>query len=230
METPADSILVAEDEPMVADVVCRYLTRDGFSVLHAADGEQAVQLAGQYSPDLVILDLMLPRMDGLEVFRKLRDIGPVPVIIVTAKGEEADRIVGLELGADDYVTKPFSPRELVARVRAVLRRTGRNGVAQGLILRAGALIIDPARRTVSVDGTSVDLTAKEFDLLLFLARHPGQVFTRDHLLDRVWDFHYYGDASTVTVHIHRLRNKIEPDPLRPRHLRTVWGVGYKFEA
>jgi two-component system, OmpR family, response regulator ResD len=230
MNTPAASILVAEDEPTVADVVGRYLIRDGFRVVQASDGEQALLLAQQHSPDLVILDLMLPKLDGLEVFRRLRDIGPVPVIIVTAKGEESERIVGLELGADDYVTKPFSPRELVARVRAVLRRSARNGVSEGLILRAGGLVIDPARRTLSVDGRPVDLTAKEFDLLLFLARHPGQVFARDQLLDRVWDFHYYGDASTVTVHIHRLRNKIESDPLRPRYVRTVWGVGYKFEA
>jgi two-component system, OmpR family, response regulator ResD len=230
MNTPAASILVAEDEPTVADVVGRYLIRDGFRVVQASDGEQALLLAQQHSPDLVILDLMLPKLDGLEVFRRLRDIGPVPVIIVTAKGEESERIVGLELGADDYVTKPFSPRELVARVRAVLRRSARNGVSEGLILRAGGLVIDPARRTLSVDGRPVDLTAKEFDLLLFLARHPGQVFARDQLLDRVWDFHYYGDAATVTVHIHRLRNKIESDPLRPRYVRTVWGVGYKFEA
>ncbi|MEX2426575.1 MAG: response regulator transcription factor [Thermomicrobiaceae bacterium] len=230
MDSPNACVLIAEDEPMVAGVVARYLTRDGFRVHHASDGEQAMQLAEQHSPDLVILDLMLPKLDGFEVFRRLRAIGPVPVIIVTAKGEETDRIVGLELGADDYVTKPFSPRELAARVRAVLRRTTQNGVTEGLTIRSGSFTIDPARRTLSIAGRSIELTAKEFDLILFLVRHTGQVFTRDQLLDRVWDYHYYGDASTVTVHVHRLRNKIESDPLRPRYLRTVWGVGYKFET
>lgn len=223
-------ILIAEDEPTVSDVVSRYLAREGFNVLQAWDGESAVELAREHPPDLVVLDLMLPKMDGFEVFRELRRHGPVPVIIVTAKGEETERILGLELGADDYVTKPFSPRELVARVRAVLRRANRNGVSQGMTLRARSLSIDPNRRTLTVDGEPVELTAKEFDLLVFLARHPGQVFTRDQLLDQVWDFHHFGDASTVTVHIHRLRNKIEPDPMRPTYLRTVWGVGYKFEA
>lgn len=230
MSTPSASILIAEDELTVADVVGRYLVREGFSVLQAGDGESALHLAQEHMPDLVILDLMLPKMDGLEVFRRLRERGPIPVIIVTAKGEETDRIIGLELGADDYVTKPFSPRELVARVRAVLRRSMHNGVTEGLILRAGPLSIDSTHRTLTIEGTSVELTAKEFDLLLFLARHPRQVFTRDQLLDQVWDVHYYGDASTVTVHIHRLRSKIEADPLRPQILRTVWGVGYKFEV
>jgi two-component system, OmpR family, response regulator ResD len=223
-------ILIAEDEPTVSDVVSRYLAREGFNVLQASDGESAVKLAREHPPDLVVLDLMLPKKDGLEVLRELRRHGPLPVIIVTAKGEETERILGLELGADDYVTKPFSPRELVARVRAVLRRANRNGVSEGMILRAGSLSIDPNRRSLTIDGEPVELTAREFDLLVFLARHPGQVFTRDQLLDRVWDFHYFGDASTVTVHIHRLRNKIEPDPMRPTYLRTVWGVGYKFEA
>lgn len=230
MDALPTRVLIAEDEPMVADVVSRYLTRDGYAILQAGDGERAVALAEEHTPDLVILDLMLPKLDGLEVFRRLRALGPVPIIIVTAKGEESDRIVGLELGADDYVTKPFSPRELVARVRAVLRRTASQGAGQGLMVRAGPIAIDPARRTVSVEGSPIELTAKEFDLLLFLVRHPGQVFTRDQLLDHVWDFNYFGDPSTVTVHIHRLRSKIEPDPLRPRYLRTVWSVGYKFEA
>jgi two-component system, OmpR family, response regulator ResD len=230
VNAPNTQILVAEDEVTVADVVSRYLTREGFSVLRAGDGESALRLAQDHAPDLIILDLMLPKLDGLEVFKRLRERGPVPVIILTAKGEETDRIIGLELGADDYVTKPFSPRELVARVRAVLRRSVHDGVTEGLMLRAGSLTIDPGRRLLTVDGKSVDLTAKEFDLILFLVRHPKQVFTRDQLLDQVWDFHYYGDASTVTVHIHRLRNKLESDPLRPQILRTVWGVGYKFEV
>jgi two-component system, OmpR family, response regulator ResD len=223
-------ILIAEDEPTVSEVVTRYLAREGFNVQQAPDGESALKLAREHPPDLVVLDLMLPKVDGLEVLRELRRHGPLPVIIVTAKGEETERILGLELGADDYVTKPFSPRELVARVRAVLRRANRNGVSQGMILRAGSLLIDPNRRSLTIDGEPVELTAREFDLLVFLARHPDQVFTRDQLLDRVWDFHYFGDASTVTVHIHRLRTKIEPDPMRPTYLRTVWGVGYKFEA
>lgn len=223
-------ILVVEDEPMVADVVGRYLRRDGFDVLTVGDGETALSAARDYAPDLVILDLMLPKIDGLEVCRTIRAQSSVPIIVVTAKGEETDRIVGLELGADDYVSKPFSPRELVARVRAVLRRTRQPAARSGIDVRIGPLVIDPAGRGVTIDGEAVALTAKEFDLLWFLVRHGGQVFTRTQLLDQVWDYTYFGDESTITVHMHRLRAKIEPDPERPRYLKTVWGVGYKFEA
>jgi DNA-binding response OmpR family regulator len=225
-------ILVVEDEPMVADVVSRYLRRDGFQVLLAADGQAALDIAREQSPDLVLLDLMLPKIDGLEVCRRLRASSQVPIIVVTAKGDETDRIVGLELGADDYVSKPFSPRELVARVRAVLRRAKpmTNGATTGETLHVGPLEVDPAGRSAMIDRQPVELTAKEFDLLWFLMRHAGQVFSRTQLLDQVWDYDYFGDESTVTVHIHRLRTKIEPDPVRPRYLKTVWGIGYKLEA
>jgi len=225
-------ILIVEDEAMVADVVSRYLRRDGFQVLLAADGQAALDIAREQSPDLVLLDLMLPKIDGLEVCRRLRAGSQVPIIVVTAKGDETDRIVGLELGADDYVSKPFSPRELVARVRAVLRRSkpALVGATTGVALRVGPIEVDPAGRSATVEKQPVELTAKEFDLLWFLARNAGQVFSRTQLLDQVWDYDYFGDESTVTVHIHRLRTKIEPDPVRPRYLKTVWGVGYKLEA
>jgi two-component system, OmpR family, response regulator ResD len=174
---------------------------------------------------------MLPKIDGLEVCRRLRAESNVPIIVVTAKGDETDRIVGLELGADDYVSKPFSPRELVARVRAVLRRTRQPVVVSAeTALRVGPIAIDPAGRQATIRNEPVELTAKEFDLLWFLVRNAGQVFTRTQLLDQVWDYEYFGDESTVTVHIHRLRSKIEPDPVRPRFLKTVWGVGYKLES
>jgi len=225
-------ILIVEDEAMVADVVSRYLRRDGFQVLLATDGQAALDIAREQSPDLVLLDLMLPKIDGLEVCRRLRAGSRVPIIVVTAKGDETDRIVGLELGADDYVSKPFSPRELVARVRAVLRRSqpSSNGATPGAALRVGPIEVDPAGRSATINHQPVELTAKEFDLLWFLARNAGQVFSRTKLLDQVWDYEYFGDESTVTVHIHRLRTKIEPDPVRPRYLKTVWGVGYKLEA
>jgi DNA-binding response OmpR family regulator len=224
-------ILIVEDEAIVADVVSRYLRRDGFQVVIASDGQAALEIAREQSPDLVLLDLMLPKIDGLEVCRRLRAVSSVPIIVVTAKGDEADRIVGLELGADDYVSKPFSPRELVARVRAVLRRTKQtapSAVTEGTV-HVGPILIDPAGRYATVENEPVELTAKEFDLLWFMVRNVGQVFSRTQLLDQVWDYEYFGDESTVTVHIHRLRSKLEPDPVRPRYLKTVWGVGYKLE-
>ena len=223
------TILLVDDEPMVTDVVERYLRREGFQVLLAADGEAAVATARESAPDLIILDLMLPKIDGLTAFRQIRSHSSVPVIILTAKGEETDRIVGLETGADDYIAKPFSPREVVARVKAVLRRAGRAAApASGDSIRFDQLLINPRTRDVHVDRRKVELTAKEFDLLWFLASNPGDVFTRAQLLDQVWDFQYAGDASTVTVHIRRLRTKIEADPDHPRYIKTVWGVGYKF--
>ncbi|MCH8346002.1 MAG: response regulator transcription factor [Chloroflexi bacterium] len=223
------TILLVDDEPMVTDVVERYLRREGFQVLLAADGEAAVATARESAPDLIILDLMLPKIDGLTAFRQIRSHSSVPVIILTAKGEETDRIVGLETGADDYIAKPFSPREVVARVKAVLRRAGRAAApASGDSIRFDQLLINPRTRDVHVDRRKVELTAKEFDLLWFLASNPGDVFTRAQLLDQVWDFQYAGDASTVTVHIRRLRLKIEADPDHPRYIKTVWGVGYKF--
>jgi DNA-binding response OmpR family regulator len=224
-------ILVVDDEPRILEVVQKYLVREGFQVATARDGEAALSTFGQNNPDLVVLDLMLPKVDGLEVFRRLRTKSTVPVIMLTAKGEETDRIVGLELGADDYITKPFSPRELVARVKAVLRRATAAtlaGVGERPIAH-GELRVDPRARSVEVQDKPIELTSKEFDLLWFLAVHPGQVFTRTQLLDHVWGYEFYGDASTVTVHVRRLREKIEPDPAEPRYIITVWGVGYKFE-
>lgn len=226
-------ILVVDDEHIVTEVVARYLIREGFSVRTASDGEEALRLAREEPPDLVVLDLMLPKLDGLEVCRRLRAESAVPIIMLTAKGEETDKIVGLTLGADDYLAKPFSPRELVARVQAVLRRAGAAPAeprAGRDALRFPGLSIDLRTRAVEVRGRRIDLTPREFDLLSFLAGNAGQVFTRDQLLDQVWDFHFGGDASTVTVHIRRLREKIEEAPMRPRHVKTVWGVGYKFEA
>lgn len=223
------TILLVDDEPMVMDVMERYLRREGFQVLLAADGEAAVATARESAPDLILLDLMLPKIDGLTAFRQIRSHSSVPVIILTAKGEETDRIVGLETGADDYIAKPFSPREVVARVKAVLRRVGRaTPPASGDSIRFDQLLINPRTRDVHVDRRKVELTAKEFDLLWFLASNPGDVFTRAQLLDQVWDFQYAGDASTVTVHIRRLRLKVETDPDHPRYIKTVWGVGYKF--
>jgi DNA-binding response OmpR family regulator len=223
-------VLVVDDEPMVRDVLARFLAKEGFVVDTAEDGEAALAALDRNSPDLVVLDLMLPRIDGLEVFRRIRDRGPAAVIMLTAKGEETDRVVGLELGADDYVTKPFSPREVVARVRAVLRRSGMKVAGpQADVLVFDDLEIDGGRRTVCLSGEPVRLTRKEFDLLYFLASRPGTTFARSRLLEEVWDFAWDGDSATVTVHIRRLREKIEADPSNPTHLVTVWGVGYRFE-
>lgn len=222
-------ILLVDDEPMVTDVMERYLRREGFQVLLAADGEAAVATAQESAPDLILLDLMLPKIDGLTAFRQIRSHSSVPVIILTAKGEETDRIVGLETGADDYIAKPFSPREVVARIKAVLRRAGGAAApASGDSIQFDQLLINPRTRDVHVDRRKIELTAKEFDLLWFLASNPGDVFSRAQLLDQVWDYQYAGDASTVTVHIRRLRIKIEADPDHPRYIKTVWGIGYKF--
>ncbi|RMG92215.1 MAG: DNA-binding response regulator [Chloroflexi bacterium] len=228
---PAE-ILVVDDEASVVEVVSLYLRREGFSVRVAKDGLQALAALEERLPTLVILDLMLPRVDGLEILRRLRqDEGvSVPVIMLTARGQETDRIYGLELGADDYVTKPFSPAELVARVKAVLRRAGREkGRLEERPLHFPDLTIDPVTRQVIVRGQPVELTATEFNLLYFMASHPHQVFKRDQLLENVWGFSEYVDPSTVTVHIRRLREKIEANPGEPCWLLTVWGVGYKFD-
>ena len=224
---PASSVLVVDDEPMVREVLARYLAAEGFVVALAADGVEAIARFDDATPDIVLLDLMLPKIDGYEVFRQIRERSSTPVIMLTARGEETDRIVGLDLGADDYVTKPFSPREVVARVRAVLRRT--SGVSDAGPIRVGDLDIDPERREVLLHGGPVKLTRKEFDLLYHLAGSPGVVFTRTQLLEDVWDFAWDGDSSTVTVHVRRLREKIEEDPSEPKHIVTVWGVGYRFE-
>jgi len=225
-------VLVVDDELIVTEVVGRYLRREGFEVTITADGEKALAQARQWSPDLIVLDLMLPGVDGIEVCRALRKESRVPIVMLTARGEEVDRIVGLELGADDYVVKPFSPRELVARIKAILRRAASQPTAQmqGDGIRFKDFSLNPRTRAVEVNSRAVELTAKEFDLLYFLAAHPGQVFTREQLMNDVWDYTYAADASTVTVHVRRLREKIESDPVRPRFIKTVWGVGYKFEV
>jgi DNA-binding response OmpR family regulator len=221
------TVLVVDDEPIVREVVIRYLERDGFETLEAADGDAARTLLLAATPDLVVLDVMLPGTDGLELCRWIRGRSDLPVILLTARGEESDRIVGLELGADDYVTKPFSPRELAARVRTVLRRAGGRGDAQER-LGFGEIELDGAAREVTRAGVHLRLTAKEFDLLWFLARNPGRVFSRDQLMSSVWGYASALDTGTVTVHIRRLREKIESDPSNPRHLQTVWGVGYRL--
>jgi DNA-binding response OmpR family regulator len=221
------TVLVVDDEPIVRDVVVRYLQRDGFDTLEAADGETARELIETESPQLVVLDVMLPGIDGLSLCRWIRSRGELPVIMLTARGEEADRIVGLELGADDYVTKPFSPRELAVRVRTVLRRTASAPAAAERLVFDG-LVVDARAREVEVDGRTLRLTAKEFDLLFFLASNPREVFSRDQLMESVWGYAAALDTGTVTVHILRLRSKIERDPKSPRRLETVWGVGYRF--
>lgn len=228
--TEKQRILVVDDDPTISEVVARYLEREGYDVDVASDGEEALAKGMSGNPDLVVLDLMLPKLDGLEVFRLLRAEDSVPIIMLTAKGEETDKLVGLSLGADDYITKPFSPRELVARVKNVLRRSGQPRTHEGDSLRFQDLHISPKTRQVRARGTEVELTAKEFDLLLFLAQHPRQVFSREQILNEVWDYIYVGDTSTVTVHIRRLREKIEADPAKPRYILTVWGIGYKFQG
>ena len=224
-------ILVVDDQKVVTEVVERYLRLEGYEVSLAFNGAEALRLVQEWVPDMIILDLMLPAVDGLEVCRQIRKDNQVPIIMLTARGEEADRVVGLELGADDYIVKPFSPRELVARVKSVLRRTSWGSVqADGGTLRFDQLTINPRTRIVTNGGEKAYLTGKEFDLLLFLALNHDQVFTREQMMDKVWDYTYASDPSTVTVHIRRLREKIEVDPVKPRYIKTVWGVGYKFEG
>lgn len=234
------NILVVDDEMTVRDVVRRYLEHEGYRVSEAGTGTDALAYLKEQRPDLIVLDLMLPGVDGFAITRTLRDSSEyaplstesdIPIIILTARTSEVDRIAGFELGADDYVVKPFSPRELVARVKAVLRRSaGASSESDEKPITLADLGIDPRSREVKVRGTSVVLTAKEFDLLLFLARHSHQVFSRTQLLNQIWGYEFYGDESTVTVHIRRLREKIEANPAEPSYIQTVWGVGYKFEA
>jgi DNA-binding response OmpR family regulator len=223
-----ETVLVVDDEPIVRDVVVRYLERDGFRTLTAADGDVARTLIEETEPSLVVLDVMLPGTDGLALCRWIRSRSSLPVILLTARGEEADRIVGLELGADDYVTKPFSPRELAARVRSVLRRSNGSALPRETIA-FGDVELDGSSREARTGGSLVQLTAKEFELLWFLASHPRHVFSRDQLMARVWGYESAVDTGTVTVHMRRLREKIEADPSHPRHLHTVWGVGYRLD-
>ena len=225
------NILIVEDEASIAEVVSLYLKRAGYEVQIASDGKQAMNILERKIPDFVVLDLMLPEVDGLSLTRWLRDRSDVPIIMLTARREEIDRITGLEMGADDYVVKPFSPQELVSRVRAVMRRLGREQTEAEpeRNLSFADLAINPRSRVVSIKDMPIELTVKEFDMLYLLARHPKQVFTREQLLERVWGGAQYIDPGTVTVHVRRLREKIEADPSHPARLVTVWGVGYKFE-
>jgi DNA-binding response OmpR family regulator len=224
------AVLVVDDEPIVLDVVSRYLERDGHRVVTAASGDEARTKIEDERPDLVLLDVMLPgETDGLALCRWIRSTSELPVILVTARGEESDRIVGLELGADDYVTKPFSPRELATRVKTVLRRV-RPGVPLQTSVAVGALVIDAAKHEVLRDGDPLQLTAREFELLWFLASNSNNVFSRDQLMHRVWGYSSALDTGTVTVHMRRLREKVERDPSHPQLLETVWGVGYRLRA
>jgi len=224
------TVLIVDDEPTIVEVVARYIERAGYETLEAADGLEALRLAELHGPDLIVLDVMLPGADGIEVMRRLHEAPgkQVPVILLTARGEESDRLVGLRRGADDYVVKPFSPAELVARVDAVLRRVSPPADEAPPPIEVGPLRIDPAMRTVELDGEEISLTQREFDLLAYLGAHPGQVFSRDQLMDAVWDFPFYDDTSTVTVHVRRLRAKLGDDPSQPRFIETVWGVGYRL--
>ncbi|HWV85633.1 MAG TPA: response regulator transcription factor [Capillimicrobium sp.] len=231
MPQPRGHVLVVDDEPTIGEVVSRYLERAGYAARVALDGPQALAEHERLAPDLVVLDLMLPGLDGLEVMRRIRarDAGRrTAIILLTAKGEEIDRVVGLGQGADDYVVKPFSPAELVARVQAVLRRTSAPAPVDGP-LEFDGLRIDERAHRVTLDGEEVALTQREYDLLVFLARHAGEAFTRVQLMDRVWRYSWYSDTATVTVHIRRLRTKLERDPAAPRWIQTVWGVGYRFQ-
>ena len=225
------SVLVVDDEPTIGEIVARYLDRAGYETHIAVDGPGAMEAFERVNPDLIVLDLMLPGIDGLEVMRRMREGRErrTAIILLTAKGEESDRVIGLRLGADDYVVKPFSPAELVARVDAVLRRID-TVPAHEPSMQLDGLTIDPAGRRAHVDGEELQLTQREFDLLVFMARHPGQAFTRNQLMDHVWQYSFYSDTSTVTVHIRRLRAKLEVNPEQPRWIQTVWGVGYRFAA
>lgn len=223
-------ILLVDDEPNIREIVGLYLRCEGYTVVEATDGDEALELYRRHRPDLVILDLILPKLDGLEVCRRIQSEGRVPLIMLTAKGEEEDRVLGLNAGADDYVVKPFRPRELMARVAALLRRAdeARTVPVNGRALAFDGLRIDPGAREVVVRDAPVTLTAREFDLLYYLVSHPGETFTRDQLMEAVWDHAFAADSSTVTVHVRRLREKLEADPRQPRYLQTVWGVGYQF--
>lgn len=224
-------MLLVEDDPTVADVVVQYLSKSGFGVTHVADGVTAVSAARAVEPDILVLDLMLPGIDGLEVCRQVRAEQDVPIVMLTALGAESDRVLGLEVGADDYITKPFSPRELVLRVQSVLRRSGSAPTTdrRAATLRDGDLEVDTAARQASRGGRPLTLTTREFDLLAFLLTNPGQAFSRADLLDKVWGWSF-GDQSTVTVHVRRLREKVEPTPAEPRRLVTVWGLGYRWDS
>jgi len=222
-------ILAVDDDPKIIKVLQHTLSREGLKVVTASNGEEALQMARQYSPDLVLLDIMMPGMDGFETFQKLKEQRDIPVIILSARSDEVDRLVGFRMGVDDYQTKPFSPAELALRVKAVLRRVGEQRFTREQVLRFGSLTLDYGRRVVELNGRKVDLTPKEFELLWIMASNPNRVFSKTHLLDKIWDSSFYGDDNTVTVHIRKLREKIEKNPSKPAYIKTVWGTGYKFE-
>ena len=239
MSNQSAKILVVDDAPDIVDIVQLYMKNAGYEVLTATDGPSALRALRDEMPDLVVLDLMLPGVDGLEITKRVRAVDNTPIIMLTARREESDRVLGFELGADDYVVKPFSPQELVGRVKAVLRRTMNaasaepSGASQGT--QAQEIVLENIRinqttHAVQAYGKDLNLTPKEFELLWFLAKHPQQVFNRAQLLEQVWGETDYLDPSTVTVHIRRLRDKLEPDAANPRHIQTVWGVGYRFET
>nr|WP_312337467.1 response regulator transcription factor [Anaerospora hongkongensis] len=226
-----EKILVVDDDARILKIVKHCLEKEAFQVVTAVDGESALNMVKQEQPSLVVLDLMLPKLNGYDVCRALTDQYSIPIIILSAKGDELDRIVGFRLGVDDYMTKPFSPTELVLRVQAVIRRVqGCRKSQENQVLVCGELTIDHGTRTVSVEGKPVSLTSTEFELLWLLAGSPQQVFTRMQLLNKIWQSDYQGDENTVTVHVRRLREKIEPNPAEPRYIRTVWGIGYKFSC
>lgn len=223
-------ILAVDDDPKILKILQHTMGKEGFEVVTASSGEEALQKAKQFPPDLVLLDIMMPGMDGFETFQKLKAQREVPVIILSARTDEVDRVVGFRLGVDDYQTKPFSPTELALRVKAVLRRLGEQKANHEQLLKFGELALDYGKRIVMVNSSKVELTPKEFELLWLMASNPNQVFTKVHLLDKIWDSSFYGDDNTVTVHIRRLREKIETDPSSPVYIKTVWGTGYKFEC
>ncbi|MFB9275817.1 response regulator transcription factor [Cohnella cellulosilytica] len=227
-----ERVLVADDEANITDVCRRYLEREGYQVMTARDGQEALEIWSSARPDLIVLDLMMPRKDGWQVAKEIRQTEDTPIIMLTARGEEQDRLMGLTLGADDYLTKPFSPRELVLRVRAILRRIRKIQPARDpsseQVLQYEGITIHVGKRRVEVCGRAIDLTVTEFEMLQLLASHPDQVFSRNQIVSKLWDFSYEGDTTTVTVHIRRLREKIEPNPSEPKYIKTVWGIGYKF--
>ena len=226
----AEKILLVDDEESIIDVSTRYLERDGYEVISASDGEEAIHKWKKEQPDLIVLDLMMPLKDGMETAEEIRAVDDVPIIMLTALGQERDRLLGLTVGADDYLTKPFSPRELVLRVRNILRRTKRQHVEKSDVLIYGELTIDESKRKVIVSDQEIELTVKEFELLYLLASHPTRVFPRSQLIEAIWGYEFDGDGNTINVHIRRLREKIEIDSAAPKWIKTVWGIGYKFEG
>ncbi len=225
----SNKILAVDDDPKILKILQHTLSREGFTVTTAASGEEALQAVRKSFPDLVLLDIMMPGMDGFETYQRLKAIREIPVIILSARSDEIDKVVGFRMGVDDYQTKPFSPTELALRVKAVLRRISEQKLKGENLLKYGSLVLDYDKRAVEIKGRKVELTPKEFELLWLMASNPNRVFTKAHLLDKVWDSSFYGDDNTVTVHIRKLREKIEKEPSKPVHIKTVWGTGYKFE-